>query len=481
MKNNKAVNILTLFIAFTLLLIPFDNSAAQTFDFQKLKNQANRFSVVIEMTIKFSFGGQTNEQEERFLGTIVTEDGMVIFNGSILGSENSFIQMTGYNVKTTPGNLSVTTMSGKKYKAEYIGVDRYTKIGFIKIITNETEKFNPIQFKTGTVFNIGSWIALYSLLPEYVEPSLAADIGMISVIVKIPEKMPLLVGFNPMQLTSVLYNENSEAVGVLGILNNPSDASIDPNGMLDSFNQLGPFLLGIISSEKIKKLIEEPPHKGKVERGWIGITLQALTEDMANFWGLKLNGGIIINDIVAKSPAEKAGLMVGDIIFELNDQQVNVTKEENIAIFQREISEMGPDAEVELSVIRRSDSSIDTVKILATLEKAPMAPSDAPEYENEILEFKVRDMVFADYLRYNLESESFKGVVVAELQQGGLSEVEGLQVGDIIQRIDSQVITNVDDIKNVMEELIDRRPKEIIFFVWRNQKTLFVNIKTDWK
>jgi serine protease Do len=481
MNNNKTLNILTLFIAFTLIIIPFSNLSAQSFDFAILDKQANSFSVIVEMTIEFSFGGHNNEQEERFLGTVVTEDGMVIFNGSILSSENSIMQMTGYNVKTTPSNLSITTMSGKKYKCEYIGVDRYTKIGFIKTINESNEKFNPIKFNTSSTIKIGNWIALYGLLPDFIEPSLAADVGMVSVVVKSPKKMPLLVGFNPTQLASVLYNESMQPIGVLGVLNNPNAASIDANGMLDSFNQLGPTLLGIIPSENILKLIANPPQKGKSERGWLGITLQALTEDMASFWGLDLKGGIIINDIVNKSPAEKAGLLIGDIIYEVNDEQVSVTKEENIPIFQREISEMGPDAEVELTVIRRMESSVDTVKILATLELAPMAPSDAPEYENEFLEFKVRDMVFADYLRYNLESETFKGVVVSELKQGGFGEVEGLRVGDIIQRIDDNDITNVEEIESVMEELTNLKPKEIIFFVWRNQKTLFVNVKTDWE
>lgn len=135
MKIKCNINVPVLLFAFISVLIPFTGLHAQSFDFENLNKRAVNHSVVVEMTIEFSFGGNTHEEEERFLGTIVTDDGMAIFNGTILSSENSIMQMTGYNVKTTPSNITITTLEGEKYKAEYIGVDRYTKIGFIKIIS----------------------------------------------------------------------------------------------------------------------------------------------------------------------------------------------------------------------------------------------------------------------------------------------------------------------------------------------------------
>jgi S1-C subfamily serine protease len=171
---------------------------------------------------------------------------------------------------------------------------------------------------------------------------------------------------------------------------------------------------------------------------------------------------------------------VGDIIYEVNGQQVDVDKEEKIPVFQRAISEMGPEASVEFSVIRLSDDRTDSIKLLATLEAAPMAATDAPEYENKALEFKVRDLVFADYLFYNLDQETFTGVVVSELRQGGLADIEGLSIGDVIQRIGDSTIETIEDIAPVMEQLEQEKRDEVIFFVWRDNKTLFVNVKTDW-
>jgi len=479
MKNRLAhwLAAAAMFLALTLAWRP---AAAQNFDFEKLRQIIVPYTVIIDMKLEVSFGIHVNEQEDRLLGTVVTEDGLILFDGGSLASDNALSSFSGFTVRTTPTEIKVTTLDGRRFQGEYVGADRFTKIGFLKISNAGDQKFTPIQFRTERDFRVGSWVALYMLLPEFVSPPVAADVGMISTLVQSPEYFPLTVGFNALQISSVLFNESLQPVGVLGMLNDPSSASMDPGGMLESFNQFGAPLLGIITGDRLTKLIADPPEKGKIDRGWLGITLQALTEELAGFWNLETEGGIIVNDIVKGSPAAVAGLEVGDIIYEINGQQVEVDKEEKIPVFQRFISELGPGTAVEFSVLRISEDKVDTLKLLATLESAPLAAADAPEYENKPLQFTVRDLVFADYLFYNLDAESFKGVVLTELKQGGLADLGGLTIGDIIQRIDDRPVGTVEDIKPIMDDVESQKKKEVIFFVWRNNKTLFVNVKTNW-
>jgi len=453
---------------------------AQNFDFEQLEKKIRDYTVIVEIKIEFSFGMHTNEQEERQLGTIVSEDGLIMFNGTSLSSDATFSSFAGVTIKTTPTRIDIFSLEGDRYEGEFIGVDRFTKIGFVKILKAE-KKFTPIKFKTEKKFQTGDWLALYMMLPEFITPPLAADVGMLSTIVKSPENFPLTVGFNALQVTSVLYDEDLQPVGVLGSLMDPSFATTDQSGLLESFNQFGIPLLGVITPDRLSKIIANPPQKGEIDRSWLGITLQALTSEIADFWNLTALGGIIVNDIVKNSPAEKAGLMVGDIIYEVNGLAVEIDKEEKISIFQRMISEMGPGTQIELSILRPMDNSFDTLMLLTTLEKAPIAATEAEEYENNSLEFKVRNMVFADYMIYQLEQQTFSGVVVTEIKPGGLAIIAGLTLGDIIQKINNVPVTSVDDIKNIMERIEQEKPEEIIFFVWRDNKTLFVNVKTDWR
>ncbi len=473
--------------ALALILVMLGSAAsssasvqAQSFDFRKLEKAIQDYTVILDMKVELSFGMQTNEQEQRLLGTIVTEDGLVIFDGSGLDFEHPFASLSGVSFKATPTNIEVTMLDGRKFSGEYLGVDRFTRIGALKITDAGDTKFQPVQFVGNQKFEVGQWVALYMLLPEYVEPPLAADIGMLSTIVEAPEAFPLTVGFSELQMTSVVFNENMQPVGVLGELMNPSVANTDASGMLESMGRFEFPMLGIVTADRLEKLIADPPMKGETDRGWLGITLQALTPDIAGFLGVDVPGGIIVNNIVKGSPAETAGLKVGDVIYEVNGQQVEVNKDEKLPVFQRAISEMGPGTSVEFSILRPAETGIDTLKVTTLLEEAPLAATDAPEYESKSLEFKVRDLVFADYLFFNLDEDELSGAIVSELKQGGLAAVGGLQIGDVIQRIGSTDITSVDDVKTAVEQIEQEKPAEVIFFVWRDNKTLFVNVKTDW-
>ncbi|UCD62925.1 MAG: PDZ domain-containing protein [Candidatus Zixiibacteriota bacterium] len=453
---------------------------AQNFDFDRLQRTIQEYSVIIDMKLQVSYGIQVNDHEERYVGTVVTEDGLVMFNGAALASDNLMSSYTGFAIKTTPVDIQVTTLDGRKYRGEYIGVDRFTRIAFLRIILERPEKLVPITFSQARSYKVGSWVALYMLLPEFISPPLAADVGMISSIIESPEYFPLTVGFNGLQITSVLFTEALEPVGVLGMMSDPTMSPADAGGMMDSYGQYAP-LLGIITADRLARLIADPPQKGSVDRGWLGINLQALTTDMAEFWQLGIPGGIIVNDVIRNSPADRSGLAIGDIIYEVNGQQVDVDKDEKTPVFRRLIAEMGPDVPVEFSVIRLTESGVDTLTLLATLQTAPLAATDAPEYENRALEFKVRDLVFGDFVFYNLDSETFHGVVVSELKQGGLADLEGLEIGDIIQRIDDEPVYSIEDVRPIMDEFEQQQPPEVIFFVWRDKKTLFVNVKTDWR
>jgi len=462
-----------------LSLMLAGTAGSQNIDFEQLDEKIRSFSVLIDLKYEISFGIHTSEQQDRYLGTIVSEDGLVLFNGTALNSEATF-SSPGFTVKTTPIRIEITTLDGDNFAGEFVGIDQYTNLGFLRILDSGDRRFTAVEFSTGSNLKVGDWLGLYMLLPEYIDPPLAADVGMVSSLVRLPEEFALTVGFNSLQLTSVLFDEQLRPVGVLGTLLDRSSGNSEGGGLLDSFGGFGLPLLGVITGERINRIVADPPTRGEVERGWLGITLQALTPDISEYFELDLSGGIIVNDIIKGSPADQAGLLVQDIIWELNGRQIIVDRDENLAIFQRSISELGPQAAVELSVLRQSVAGMDTIHVLATLERAPIAATDALEYENETLEFKVRNMVFADYMRFNLDEEDLRGVVVSELQSGGLANVGGLRLGDVIQRIDDYPVISVDDASTALDQIELQRPSEVIFFVWRANRTMFVNIKTNW-
>jgi serine protease Do len=471
----------TLISLFIIGLIPISLSA-QEFDYEKLYKKASSYTVSITLMIEVSFGTQTTEAKSRAVGTIVSPEGLVLFDGTPIDSDDPFSLMSGMQVNAEPKSIEIKMLDGTTYPAEFIGIDRYTKIGFCRIQTEGEAKFDYVKFKKRKGFKTGDWLALYMLLPEYMTPSLAADVGMVSAIIEEPENFVLTVGFNELELTSVLYDTTGTPVGILGNLNNPALTGFDPSRMMESFSQVEDFLpmLGLLDADRLNKLIAEPPQKGKADRGWMGIYLQALTDDIAKFWGLGISGGIIVNEVVKESPAFIAGIQTGDIVTHVSGVPIEVDKEENLPVFQKKISEMGAGVGVDFTILRRNQGTVDTLDINLILAAAPLSPAEASEYENKHFEMKLRNMVFADYNINNLDRSTFKGVVVKEIERGGWFEVGGIMPGDIVQSIDGEKVESIEDAEKVLEQIAQKEPEDVVFFIWRDNKTLFINIKTNW-
>ncbi len=468
-------------VSLLILIMTVSPVSSQDFDFDKINEEASKYIVSVEILIEVSYGIQTAEAKSRGIGTIVSSDGLVMFDGTPVDSDDPFSVLAGMNVSAEPKTIEIITMKGDKYPAEFIGVDRFTKIGFCRITPDEDTEFDFLQFKQRDDFKIGEWIAVHLLLPKFVNPQIGSDIGLVSAIIKEPEEFFLTVGFNELEIGSVMYDQSGTAVGILGNLNNPALSGYDPTRMMESFSQMDDYLplLGIIDADRLNRLINDPPRKGEVDRGWLGIYLQALTPDIAEFWQIE-SGGIIVNDVVKDSPADTAGLETGDIIIKLAGVAIEVDKEENLPVFQKQISELGAGATVDFTILRRLNGKIDSLDVEIILAQAPLSPAEADDYEDTNFEMKIRDMVFADYNIYNLDRGEFKGVVVKEVEPGGWSSVGGIQPGDIIQSIGNRKTYSVEDTEEILVELGEEKPVEVIFFIWRDNKTMFINIKTDW-
>jgi S1-C subfamily serine protease len=468
--------------AISLLFLIAGSISAQNFDFEKISKKAKAYTVAVDIKSEISFGTQNTESQDRLIGTIVSSDGLVMFDGTPIDNENPFSLMSGIQVSIVPKNIEITTMDGAKYTAEFIDVDRFTKLGFCRIKTENKKTFEYLVFREGKKFRIGEWLGGFILMPEYINPPLAADVGMVSSFINIPEEFILTIGFSNMQIGTVLYDESGVATGVLGMMDNPSSQSIDLERMYQSMSRGDESipLLGIIGVDKLNNLIKDPPKRGKVNRGWLGIYLQALTADIADYWKIKSSGGIIINEVAKDSPADSAGLRTGDIICGLNGAPIDINKEENIPLFQKQISEMGAGTAINMGILRRRDGSTDTLAVKVVLAPTPMTPSEAATYKDSNFEMTTRDMVFADYNLYKLDRSQFKGVVVKEVESGGLASVADLAPGDIIQSIGGENIASVIDAEASLKKIAENKPKEVIFFIWRDNRTLFLNIKTDW-
>ncbi|MFQ5607089.1 MAG: PDZ domain-containing protein [Candidatus Zixiibacteriota bacterium] len=465
------------------------SSSAQEFDFRKLRAKAEKYTVIVSATVSVSMGAEPFESKVRGLGVVVSERGLVIIDASLVELGSGLASIYGGTSSFEVLKMNVQLLGGEKRPAEWLGSDRYSGVGFCQIespASGVPERFDRVDFRPRRDFKVGEWVALFFLLPEYVEPPLAGDVGMITAVLTEPETSPLLVGFSESQTNSVIYDESGNAVGILGAVADPNSAVdlSDPSSFLGALGGSLPGynLLGILTADRLRPLIDDPPRSGEKNRGWFGVSYQALNKDLVAYWGLDVKGGVILNEIVRNSPAEAAGVQVGDIVTAINGERLSVDREQNLAVFGRTISELGANAVVEFELLRRAqEGEFEILTLVAELGQAPITSSEADTYEDERFEFKARNLVFSDFLLYNLERETFSGVWVSEVSSGGWAALGGLLPGDIVQLVNSVKIESVANLREQLGRISENEVAEVVFFVWRDNKTLFVNIKPNWK
>ncbi len=466
---------ITLAFFVALVFIAPSVSHAQKFDFERLRKATSEHTVILQFTLEVTFGMNSSTDEHRALGTICSADGLVLFDGTFLDTDGNFGSNPGFNVRITPLSIKAIYPDGTETSAEYLGLDRATKFGVARMAAAKGKSILPAKFSQARMLGVGTWVATNTLLPELVNPPLGGNVGLISAMIESPQQFPVTVGLGPNELGSVVYDDRLNPIGILGFFQDGGDGGPFATAQEGDFP-----MLGVITSDRIARVVANPPGtSGVAERSWLGITLQALTPDIGEALGVSARAGIIVTEVIAASPAEKAGMKVGDIITRFNSEAVAVDKEERISLFQRKVSESKPGTTIRLGTLREKETGYLDTTLAVLLEKAPISARDAEEFKDERLEMTVRDLVFSDFVIRNLESGSVEGVVVSSLESGGLAVVGGLEMGDIIQRIGSSSVASVSAFQQVVTESLASGSKELIFFVWRDGRTQFVNVRLN--
>ncbi|MCX8052284.1 MAG: PDZ domain-containing protein [Armatimonadetes bacterium] len=213
----------------------------------------------------------------------------------------------------------------------------------------------------------------------------------------------------------------------------------------------------------------------EVEKAWLPIDTQVLTRELAEALGLSGRTGVRITRVYGGSSAEKAGLRVGDLIVNLDGEDIPAEQEGDEDVLPALIRQYDVGAKVKLGVIREGKS----IDIDVVLEASPKPVRDYEKYEDDNFEFSARDIAFSDRADGNVDKE-VKGVYVESVSEGGWAALGGLRDGDVITQIDGVAIISLEDLKRVMEEISGKKPKAVVFQVRNGIHTRFIEIEPTW-
>lgn len=262
------------------------------------------------------FGGRSTDQKVKSLGSgyIISADGYIVTNDHVAGNASE---------------ITVTMTNGEHYPAKLIGSDPASDIALLKV---DQSGLPYVQFGNSDDVIIGEWvIALgnpFGLFELNDKPTVT--VGVISATGMNLEPIQNRSYLDMIQTDASINGGNSG-----GPLVNSVGEVIGMNTLIFTAGTQGSIGLGFaIPINKVKRVVEELKEKGKISRDFnIGMGIQSIDEGLAQYYKLKTTKGVIVTQLMANSPAAKAGLEVGDIITKINNYNVG---NENIlkGIFQ---------------------------------------------------------------------------------------------------------------------------------------------------
>lgn len=211
-------------------------------------------------------------------------------------------------------------------------------------------------------------------------------------------------------------------------------------------------------------------------RPWLGAATQALTRDLAEALNLKEQGGVRLTQIVPGSPADRAGLKVGDILLKLDGAKIDVSRPEDVETFANLIRQYRVGSRLELDLVREGKAQ----KAAVTLGPAPLPADELPRWRDEHFEFTARELAQADRQAEKLPDQ-VRGVIVERVEHAGWAFLAHLALGDVLISVNGKPTPAVADLEKVMDEIRKQRPASVVFFVRRGIHTMFLEVEPKWE
>lgn len=265
--------------------------------------------------------------------------------------------------------------------------------------------------------------------------------------------------------------ELSDAAALAEFTRNFTKGVTEPKPVLVTFDRDGQELIAVI---KIGPEVQgdKPARPAKA---WLGLETQVLTSQIAEALDLEGKKGVRVTRVVPDSPAEKAGLKVGDVLLKLDGQVIQASTPSDDELFPNLIREYKVGAEIELAGRRGAKP----LALTAKLGPQPKPNSDQAEFRDDQFEFKARDLSFNDRVDDKL-SESEKGVRIVSVQNAGWAALSGLSSGDILISMAGQPTESIAKLKGVLAQLKEQKPRRIALFIRRGVHTEFLELEPKW-
>lgn len=363
-------------------------------------------------------------------------------SGVILDAKNGYI-VTNSHVIDKAENIVVTLEDGEKFAAEVVGKDPGADIAIIQI---EAQRLTEIPLGDSDVLRQGDFVVAVGNpfgLGQTVTSGIVSALGRSGLGIESYEDfIQTDASINPGNSGGALVNLRGELVGINTAIFGPTGGNIG---------------IGFaIPVNMVKLITEQLIEHGEVKRGRLGFTAQDLTPELAEAFGTSRNKGVVVARVEHNSPADKAGIQVGDVIIAVNGNEV-----ESSAQVRNEVGLLRIGTEVKIEVLRNGKS-----KVL----KASIEEQVSKTISGKLLSPKLEGGEFSETLE-DTSSGTTAGIEV--LSVSGRAASAGLRKGDIIISVNKRRVKTF----NEMKDAIKKNPKSLLLNIQRDARGLFILIQ----
>ena len=394
-----------------------------------------------------------NEFFERFFGEEMQREFKQpsLGSGFIIDKEGHVV--TNNHVIEDADQIKVKLDDQKEFDAQVIGRDPSTDLALLKI--KSTYDYPTVKLGDSAQLKVGQWVVAIGS-PFGLERTVTA--GIVSAKGRVIGSGPYDdfiqtdASINPGNSGGPLLNLKGEVVGI--------NTAIIASGQGIGF---------AIPINLAKGIITQLKSGGEVTRGWLGVAIQDVNPEMADYYGIEAQKGVFVADVFKGDPADAAGIKPKDIIVEVNGQKVDSTRQLTSLVANIPV---GQSAKVK--VMRDGQPKSFTVKIAKRDDGKVAARSEAPEKREEPFGLRVSGLTPEIAQRFSIRESS--GVIVIDVQNGSPADEAGVRVGDIIKEINHQAVESVKDYTEALKKV--SKDGAVNLFIWRkNAGFLVVKLK----
>ncbi|NWF75442.1 MAG: DegQ family serine endoprotease [Nitrospirae bacterium] len=386
--------------------------------------------------------------KERSLGSgvVISSDGYIITNNHVVEKADE---------------IRVTLLDKRTFKGTIIGADPKTDIAIVKIDANNLP---TLSLGDSDNLQVGEFVLAIGNpygLSHTVTMGIISAVGRANVgIADYEDFIQTDAAINPGNSGGPLVNIKGEMIGINTAI----------------FSRTGGYQgIGFaVPSNMVKLVMDQLIQKGKVVRGWIGVTIQELTPELSQKFGLKSTKGALVSDVMKDSPAAKAGIKRGDIIVEFNGKDVR-----DVSSLRNMVAQSKTGNEITLKIIRSGRELTLNVLIMELPREiaAIKEDSESDTSETQVLSgITVMDLT-REMLRQLGFNKDEKGVVVVRVERGSPADEAEIKKGDIIKEINKREINNLEDFNRVAGTVKDN--DSVLLFINRGGNKFYVILKAS--